>query len=102
MSKLEIILGAFALIGGLYGSGAIIHGHASEQVVAGVKISKQYHQMSSAEIQLLKAKMDLRTASRVPKGKRSEWEIQQIADLTEDKAYWTKRVRLLESKKDVE
>ncbi|MDB4261577.1 hypothetical protein N9878_01785 [bacterium] len=102
MSKLEIILGAFALVGGLYGSGAIIHGHASEQVVAGVKISKEYHQMSSAEIQLLKAKMDLRTAARVPKDKRSDWEVQQIADLTEDKAYWAQRVRVLEAKKDIE
>ena len=102
MTRLEMVLGAFAMIGGLYGGGSVIHSHASEQVVSGVKISKQFHQMNSAEIKLLQTKMDLRIVSLVPKDKRNDWETQQIADLTEAKAYWTQRVRVLESKKDVE
>jgi len=99
VTKLEIILGAFALIAGTYGGGTVIHAHASEQVVSGVKISKQYHQMNSAEIRLLQTKMDLRIVSLVPKDKRNDWETQQISDLTEAKVYWVQRVRDLEQAK---
>ena len=98
MTKTELIPWIFAFIGAIYGGGTVIHSHAENKVVAGIKISKEYRLMSYAEVKPLDAKQSLRIASLKPKEKRSDYEAQQISDLSEAKTYWANRVRELEQK----
>ena len=94
--KLQTASVALGILATLFAGFMWVHGHAEEKIEVAELQAKSLHKMNSAEIQLLKTKMELRQVMAVPEAQRDDWTKLNQEQLLEAQQYWTERVRELE------